>query len=246
MLNKSTLKVLALGVLLISLTGCQMFSAETNQAQVAVERSEVDQAPTQSPAIEDELILAGCMVLHSLQDPIQLPDGTLTSGNSLAQFILEQHIPVVWGSDEVCGGSSCSQQYCTLDGDCSYEDGQPGIDPIFLNDAIRSQSSGAIERLARELGHEAFHRMRFFGSGMITQLEEFWAFYLDTQLVKADWPRFDGIDPQDPEQLARWFSNHAMAGYLKLNPYPGAGAQANQALPDDTAGGSALADLGMQ
>jgi len=223
-----------------------MFSAEPNQAQAAAELSGIDQPPAQSPAMEDELILAGCMYLYSLQDPFRLPDGILTSGNSLAQFTLEQHIPVVWGSDEVCGGSSCSQQYCTLDGDCSYEDGRPGIDPIYLNAAIRSQGSGAMERLARELGHEAFHRMRFFGSGKITQLEEFWAFYLDTQLVKADWPRFDGIDPQDPEQLARWFSNHAMAGYLRLNPYPGAGAQANQFIPEDMAGGRAQAELGMQ
>ena len=101
-------------------------------------------------------------------------------------------------------------------------------DPIYLNETIRTQSSGALERLARELGHEAFHRMQHFGSGKITGIEEYWAFYLDTQLVKAGYPDFNGVDPQDAGQLAGWFTKHGMIDYLRLDPYPGVKGQVIQ------------------
>jgi hypothetical protein len=226
--NKRTLLSLVLGFLMVSMAGCQILSNDLNVAQAAVEANPADVVQVKSPAIQDELILAGWDALHSMTEPVQLADGMVVSGESLAQFLVESQIPVVWGSEAICGGSSCSKQYCTLDGDCSFEDGQPGIDPIYLNNAIRSQSTGMIERLARELGHEAFHRMQVFGSGKITQIEEYWAFYLDTQLVKADYPSFDGVDPQNPQQLAGWFTNRSMPGYLRLDPYPGVPVQVVQ------------------
>ncbi len=167
-----------------------MLSDGYDQVQAAVE--------TGAGAIEDQqcsrpsrtqISWQAWEYLQGLQEPIQLPDGTLTSGRELAQFLVQQQIPVVWDYDDICHGTSCSQQFCTLDGsECSYEDGTPGANPIYLNTGIRAQSSGVIERLARELGHEAFHRKQHFGSGMITQIEEYTAFYLDTQLVKCRLP----------------------------------------------------------
>jgi hypothetical protein len=231
--NKRILLSLVLGFLMVCMAGCQMLSNNPNVAQAAVEANPASDVLVRSPAIQDELILAGWDALRSMKEPVQLGDGMVVSGESLAQFLVESQIPVVWGSEEICGGSSCSKQYCTLDGDCSFEDGQPGIDLIYLNSAVRSQSSGAIDRLARELGHEAFHRMQFFGSGKITQIEEYWAFYLDTQLVKADYPSFNGVDPQDPQQLAGWFTKHHMPGYLRLDPYPGVPAQVVQVEMND-------------
>lgn len=227
MANKNIIKTLVLGFTLICLAGCQMLTSNPTAAQAAVEADPAAaiQAEAQSPAIQDEMILAGWNQLHAMKETFQVADGIVLNGEALAQFLLESQIPVVWDSEGLCGGSSCSRQFCTLDGDCSFEDGQPGIDPIYLNDAIRLQSSGAMERLVRELGHEAFHRMRVFGLGKITQIEEFWAFNLDTQLVKADYPDFNGVDPQDPEQLAGWFTSHRMMGYLRLDPYPGVKGQ---------------------
>jgi len=217
-------------IIISSLAGWQLLSGEAHKAQAAGEAEQMGaiSQPAQSPAIQDELILDGWNTLRGMKEPIQLGDGVVVSGESLAQFLVDSQIPVVWGSEAICGGSSCSKQYCTLDGDCSFEDGQPGIDPIYLNSAIRSQSSRMIERMARELGHEAFHRMQVFGSGKITQIEEYWAFYLDTQLVKADYPSFNGVDPQDPQQLAAWFTTHGLRGYLRLAPYPGIPAQVVQ------------------
>jgi hypothetical protein len=198
-------------------------------------------APVESQASinQDAYILDGMSYLGSLADPIQLPNGDFVSGAALVQFIIASHIPVVWGSDEICGGGSCSLMYCSAGGECSYEDGQPGIDPIYLNPSIKSQSVGMLERLANDLAHEAFHRMRYFGSVKISQYEEYWAFYVGSQVVNADWPKFNGIDPKDPQQLASWFTMHAMPGYLHLPAYPGSVAQASpfqasQALPAET------------
>jgi hypothetical protein len=217
-------------IIISSLAGWQLLSGEAHTARAAGETEQMGaiSLPAQSPAIQDELILAGWNALRSMQEPVQVANGMVVSGESLAQFLVESQIPVVWGSEAICGGSSCSKQYCTLDGDCSFEDGQPGIDPIYLNVSIQAQSVGMMDRLARELGHEAFHRMQFFGSGKITQIEEYWAFYLDTQLVKADYPSFNGVDPQDPQQLAGWFTRHSLGGYLRLAPYPGVPEQVSQ------------------
>jgi len=115
--------------------------------------------------------------------------------------------------------------YCSSDGDCSYEDGQPGIDPIYINPSIKELGSGMIDRLASELAHEAFHRMRYFGNAKISQLEEYWAFYIGAQIARGSWLKFEDIDTQDPEQLQRWFYPNGMQGYLRLPPYPGSAAE---------------------
>jgi len=60
------------------------------------------------------------------------------------------------------------------------------------------------------------------------RIEEYWAFYLDTQLVKAGYPDFNGVDPQDAGQLAGWFTTHGMIDYLRLDPYPGVRGQVVQ------------------
>jgi hypothetical protein len=219
---------LVIGTTLVGIIFWQLSSFGHQPVQASA-GTDYDAAKRQPAAIQDPIILQGLESLRSHTNPIRLPNGDTTSGAALAQFIVNSHIPVVWGSDEICGGSSCSRMYCSVDGKCSYEDGQPGIDPIYLNPAIKAQSVGTIERLASELAHEAFHRMRYFGSIKISQFEEYWAFYVGAQLVKANWPVFDGTNPQDPQQLEKWFTLHGMQGYLRLPAYPGSTAQASPA-----------------
>jgi len=158
--------------------------------------------------------------LYSLQEPVSLWNGEVVTGKDLAQFLLDAQIPVVWGSDDICGGSSCSRQYCSMDGDCSFENGQPGIDPIYINSGVRDQTTDRAARLVDELAHEIFHRTQPFGTGPDTQLEEFWAYYVGTQVSGGSWPVFTGTDPLDPQQLQRWFSYPGMQGYLNLDAYP--------------------------
>lgn len=170
--------------------------------------------------IQDPILLEGWKYLNTLEDPITLWDGKTLTGKALAQFIQDSQIPVVWGNDEVCGGGSCSQMFCHADGACAYDDGKPGIDPIYLNAGIRTQPNRQVIRAAAELAHEAFHRMRPFGPGKVSQLEEYWAFYIGAQISNDAWPNFQGYDPRDPTQLEQWFTYHAMSGYLQLDAFP--------------------------
>jgi hypothetical protein len=238
MKSKRMVQIAVLGAVLIGAAfwGISFFGHQPAQASTETDNASMD---NQTSLIQDPYIIDGLNYLSSQNDLIRLPNGDSLSGTALVQFIIASHIPVVWGSDEICGGGSCSLMYCSAGGGCSYEDGQPGIDPIYLNPSIKSQSVGMTQRLANELAHEAFHRMRYFGSVKISQYEEYWAFYVGSQVVNADWPKFNGIDPKYPQQLASWFTMHAMPGYLSLPPYPGSVAQASpvqasQALPTET------------
>lgn len=239
MLNKLTITVL--GLLLAGLAVWQFQAQASGQepttAQVG-KSIENNHLSTQTPAIQDALILEGWTTLRSLKEPVQLGDGMVVSGESLAQFLLESQIPVVWGHDGICGGGSCSKLYCGQDGSCSYEDGQPGIDPIYVNPNIRTQEVGKMQRLVGELAHEIYHRMRPFGTGTITQVEEYWAFYVGAQVSKVGFPKFDGIDPMNPDQLEHWFYVNGLPGYLRLPAYPGGAAQVAQAAKIGQAAGS--------
>jgi len=211
MRSKPIIQSLILGSALMGIAHWQLssFGHQPAQASAAVE------------TIQDPLIMDGLNHLNKHTDAIHLPNGDSLSGTDLAQFLIDSHIPVIWGSDEICGGGSCSLMYCSSDGDCSYEDGQPGIDPIYINPSIKGQSIGMIDRLASELAHEAFHRMRYFGNAKISQLEEYWAFYIGAQIARDSWLKFDNINTLDPDQLQRWFYLNGMQGYLSLPPYPG-------------------------
>jgi hypothetical protein len=173
-----------------------------------------------SPAIDDTQILEGFRFLQNQKEPILIGDGNVLSGEKLAQFLIKAQIPVVWGSEDICGGS-CSRLFCDQQERCDYNDGRPGIDPIYLNPAIQNHQVGMDKRLAGELAHEILHRMRLFGSGRVSVFEEFSAFSAGTQLSHASWPVFQGVDPKDPQQLKNWFMANGLAGYLDLPMYPG-------------------------
>jgi hypothetical protein len=213
MAGKHIIRSLVVGLTFIGIASAPFLSPAGKQAQAA--------STEQGTPIQDPLIQEGWNNLRSRQEPIQLPNGDVINGQLLADFIFTNQIPVVWGSEDICRGSSCSILYCYSDGNCSYENGQSGVAPIYLNPAIHTQGVGKMARLTQELAHEAFHRMQYFGLKSDSLLEEYWAFYVGAQMVQADWPNFDGVDPQNPEQLRRWFKNHALNGYLKLPLYPG-------------------------
>jgi hypothetical protein len=213
MAGKFIIRSLALGITLLSIASGPFFSSEWKRTRPA--------SSEQGSPIQDPFLQEGWNNLRSHQELIQLPNGDVISGQVLADFILNNQIPVVWGSQDICGGGSCSIMYCGPEGNCSYENGQPGIEPIYINPSVQTQGVGRMARLTQELGHETFHRMQYFGLKSDSQLEEYWAFYVGAQIVQADWPKFDGVDPQDPEQLQMWFKIHALNGYLDLPLYPG-------------------------
>lgn len=213
MASKRIIQGLVMGITLLGIASVPFLSGKGRQALAA--------STQQDLPVQDPLIQEGLNNLYSHQESIQLPNGGTITGKALAEFIVSNQIPVVWGSEDICGGGSCSIQYCRPDGHCSYEDGEPGIDPIYINPSIQNQSVGKLERLTQELAHEAFHRMQYFGEEHDSLFEEYWAFYVGAQSVQANWPNFEGVDPQDPKQLQRWFTVHGMMGYLYLPLYPG-------------------------
>ncbi len=110
--SKRLVQIAVLGTVVIGVGFWGFMSSGRQQAQ-ALARTDSATLDSQVSLIQDPYILDGLSYLGSLTDPIQLPDGDSISGAALVQFIIEDNIPVVWGSDEICGGSSCSRMVCT-------------------------------------------------------------------------------------------------------------------------------------
>ena len=167
-------------------------------------------------AIDDPHMLEAWVRLYNHQEPIQLWDGSpTTTGRALAQFLLDQSIPVVWDVQNACHGS-CSIRYCHTDGTCSYDDGQPGVEPIL----VHIMYANDIPSLVLILAHEAFHRTEPFGTGLDTRFEEYYAFKLESQITPAGAMKFDGFDPMVPAELDGWLHANQLDGYMVLPQYP--------------------------
>jgi hypothetical protein len=164
--------------------------------------------------IEDVNLRQALETLSTHQEIIRLWDGKTVSGWELVNFLKNKGIPVKWASEGPCKDVSCSQLFF-FNGVYVYEDGIPGADPIYINPTIKDQTA-----LMRSLSHEIFHRTQPFGKVLDTQLEEYWAFFVEAQISGSAWPVFDGYDPQDPASLRSWFITHRLPGYLDLEAYP--------------------------
>src|SRR5712692_3864942 len=114
-MKKNLLASLSL-VALISTVASAAFFAKTATASTATPDQSVDLSqlpadlvvPAKLPAIQDATLLEAWVRLYNHQDPIGLWDGSSLSGRSLAEYLLDHGIPVVWDTGNVCGNSSCS------------------------------------------------------------------------------------------------------------------------------------------
>jgi hypothetical protein len=172
--------------------------------------------PAVLPAtITDTDMLEAWIRLYNHTEPIQLWDGTTTTGRALAQYLVDHSIPVVWDVRNVCHGS-CSVRYCRLDQTCGYEDGQPGVEPIFVHVLY----AGDIPSLVLILAHEIYHRTQPFGAVKDTRFEEYTAFKLEAQITPAGAMNFNGFNPLVPAELDGWLHANQLDGYLVLPQYP--------------------------
>jgi hypothetical protein len=165
--------------------------------------------------IWDPQILSGWIDLYNREILVNLWDGTSLSGRSLARFILERHIPILWDAAHICSNGSCSIQHCYED-ICTYEDGYPGVDPIYLDGSLHIPG----QDLTGTLAHEIFHRTQPFGPVMDSQYEEYWAIYIETKITGAAWPTFTTVDPLNREHLTLWFAVNHLEHYFQLPSYP--------------------------
>jgi hypothetical protein len=176
---------------------------------------EID-VPAALPAgMEDAVLLEAWVRLYNRQETILLWGGRSVTGRELAQFLLHQAIPVVWDRTDVCRGSSCSAKYRT-DAGWIYEDGAPGVEPIYVQLLFLTDMAG----LTATLAHEAFHRTSPFGDVRDSRFEEYWAYFVGTQIAPAAGLQFGLYDPFEPGQLNLWFRVHRIEGYGRLPDYP--------------------------
>jgi hypothetical protein len=172
--------------------------------------------PQTLPAtIDDAHMLEAWIRLYNHQEPIQLWDGSTTTGRELAQYLVDQAIPVRWDVQNVCQGS-CSVRYCRQDQTCGYEDGQPGAEPILVHVLYADDVPGLVLILA----HEIFHRTQPFGAVKDTRFEEYWAFRLESQITPDGAMNFSGFNPLVPAELDGWLHANGLDGYMSLPQYP--------------------------
>jgi hypothetical protein len=176
--------------------------------------------PVLPSTIHDPVLLEGWIHLYHHREPVQLADGSTVSGRDLAQFIIDQSIPVVWDTDQKCEIASCSLLYCEQD-TCKYEDGLPGVDPIYISLDIQSMEEAKMNFLVGTLAHEIFHRTAPYGKVWPTLYEEFAAFYVGAQIGHAFRLDFVGYDGLNPAALRSWFKdNGLMKAYQHFSLYP--------------------------
>lgn len=220
MAKKWTLSLMTIAIFVSAVLGRYMVThiapADPRRAQLAARLAPELTVPARLPAeIEDADMLEAWVRLYNHTEPITLWDGSTTTGRALAQALVEQGIPVVWDDQHVCQ-VSCSVRYCQGDGTCSYDDREPGTEPIYVNRLF----AGDIPSLVLVLAHEMFHRTQPFGAAPNTRFEEYWAFRLEAQLAPESAIHFSGFNPLMPNDLDAWCHANGLDGYLTLPPYP--------------------------
>src|SRR5688572_13134726 len=149
--------------------------------------------------LDDPTLIEAWIRLYNHNEPLELWDGTILTGRDLAQFLLDQAIPLVWDIQGRCHNASCSFQYCAGD-TCTYEDGQPGVNAIYIFPA----QAADMPTLVSTLAHESFHRMQLFGQVHDTRFEEFWACKVGAAFNAQSGFKFDGYDPLVSGYLLLW------------------------------------------
>ncbi len=200
-------------VAVFSIVNSQRFLAGQAEASRPVDLSALPPelvVPAQLPAgIDDPILLEAWVRLYAHQEPITLWDGRQITGRDLAQYLADQGLPVVWNVTHVCGGGSCSQQYCP-EQVCAYHG------PIFISLERRADMPALVGVLA----HEIFHRRLPFGPVPDTQFEEYWAMVVLDQIAPAPWLQFGAFDPFNPGQLVLWITANRLELYAALQAYP--------------------------
>ncbi len=166
-------------------------------------------------SLKDPTLLEAWIRLYNHNEPLELWDGSTLTGRNLAQFLLDEGIPLVWDVQGRCRNGTCSFQYCPTE-TCTYEDGQPGVDPIYIFPAHAAD----MPTLVATLAHESFHRMQLFGPVHDTRFEEFWACKVGAAFNAQSGFKFDGYDPMVSGYLLLWIRDNGLTPYFDLPNYP--------------------------
>lgn len=164
--------------------------------------------PVQLPAtISDPQLLAAWIYLSTLDDPIRVWGGSEFTGRSLAQFVLDNLIPVGWSTPDICRFSCtirpiCEDASCPRYNEMDY--------PIYLDPALKTAS---IQKIAGSLAHEIYHHTEPFGKVRSSLFEEYWAFKIGDSLSGSSWVPLVNGDEYKPTCLRQWFFNNIAETY---------------------------------
>ena len=179
------------------------------------------ETPTQLPAqIEDPFLLAAWLYLYNQQEPVSIHDGIQLTGRNLALLAVEKDISIRWGSKDICGGNSCARRYICSNQECidNYASTEPLI--IFLTTELKANTQKNFSYLVKTLAHELYHQTLPFGPVATSLYEEYWAFYIGTQISKAGWMEFEQYNPLKAICLERWFQVYGLEAYDNTDLYP--------------------------
>ncbi len=165
--------------------------------------------------LQDAELLEAWVRLYNYTEPFELWDGQMLTGRALAENLRDQAIPVVWDVQRGCGNGSCVHQFCVGER-CTHEDGQPGVDPIY----IYPGHTGNMPALVATLAHESFHRAELFGLVHDSKFEEFWACRISAVFDAHAGFKFEGYDPLVSGYLILWVRDNGLTPYYALPNYP--------------------------
>jgi hypothetical protein len=176
-----------------------------------------DHRPTR---VNDSLLLAAWVFLYNQVEPVTIHNGRVLSGRSLAQSVIDNDIAITWGSEDICGGSSCARRYICSSQECieNYVSTEPKI--VYITADLNRNTRKSFAYLVKTLAHELYHLTLPFGPVASSLYEEYWAFYIGTQISKAGWMEFDRYDPHKAACLERWFVVYGLGAYDELEVYP--------------------------
>jgi hypothetical protein len=157
--------------------------------------------------------------LKDHEDPIRLWYGNTITGNELYQFVQEHNIPILWGSEDICGGGSCSKIYCRNDF-CTPFPENSAENPIFIQPSLQEDIT-RMDELVDTLAHEIFHYTQPFGNVETTLFEEYMANYIGAAIAEKNMENFTKYNPMQPNCLVKYFiDQHTYYAYSKLEGYP--------------------------
>ena len=177
--------------------------------------------PEELPSkINDPLLLAAWVILYNQVEPIEIHNGETINGRQIAEYALDNNVPVLWGSDEICRGNSCSYRTMCQDQRCVDKYKSKKASTLYMSLRYHEASAEMLRNLAGSMGHELYHHQLPFGPVRTSLYEEYWAYKIGGAISKADWATFDGYEPLKESSLVQWFTDHNWQGYTDRDVYP--------------------------
>ena len=177
--------------------------------------------PAQIPeTITDPHLLVAWIYLYNQVEPFPIHDGSMLTGRELAMVIIEQNVPVTWGSEPICHGNSCAIRFMCNNMECVENYTPDQVYPIYIAQRYQDTEKITLARMAGSLAHELYHHLSPFGPVPSSLYEEYWAYYVGAQIEHAKWAIFEGYNPNIEACLMAWFRVHGQKGYFGSDVYP--------------------------